>query len=86
MDLFNTLLYAPLYSRLPFGQREDSSAQLGQAEAGGGQGIRVRQAAEIQRTAERLTLPFPGHRGQEGRRLHARAAVQPNDRQKCLDT
>lgn len=60
------------------GQREDASPQLNKAEARRGEGLRVWQAAQIQRATEWEQLSIPRHCGQEGGGLHTRPALQPN--------
>lgn len=80
------VLSSLLRIRLPSGQWQDASTQLSKAEVGWGERLRVRQAAQVQRATEREQLSFPRHRGQEGGRLHARPALQPNDGQQRSDT
>lgn len=72
--------------RLPSCQWKDASEQLCKAEAGWGERLCVRQAAQVQRATEREQLSIPRHCGQERGGVHARPALQPNDRQQRSDT
>lgn len=67
-------------------QWKASRPGLSKAEAGGGEGLRVWQAAQVQRATEREQLSLQRHCCQERRRVHTHPAFKPNNRQQCSHT